>query len=331
MPGRQSKLPAASSRVTPASGNSPDARAVTGSRHLCGSGARLQADPARVPPEQQPIGARRRERLDRDPALRVLAHGTGRHEALVAGQPGQGRLPPADQDRQPGLPEPHITDPEAVRLQALSLPPRLDHPRHLVAEPPAQPMHQPAPSPPPAGRPTTAARPAPSPRRHPAPRHPVLRPSDSRSSRSPRPCWPGPRARGSPPPTQPPEPATAVEADVPGDRPHLTLSDLTTAGQNRMASSWRLATGEAPTDLAAQPDLRAKVPHFGTSIWAPGRAPAEVRAVRLVRDRARFPLEGESRSEGCRLLTPLHHVGEDQGNPPVDGDPPRGPRRTPAQ
>ena len=195
----------------------PGCQAVTGSRHLSGCGARLQPDPARVAHEQQPIGARRREHLDRDPALRVLAHGTGRHEALVAGQPGQGRLPPADQDRQPGLPEPHITHPEAVRFQALSLPPRLDHPWHLVAEPPAQPMHQPAPSPPPAGRPRTAAQPAPSPRRHPAPQHPVLRPSGSSviaitpSMLARAPC-PGCSTTHATPGT-----AAGVEADVPGD------------------------------------------------------------------------------------------------------------------
>ena len=203
-------------------------------------GAGLQADPARVAHEQQPVGARLREHLHRDLALRVLAHGIRRHEALVAGQPGQGRLPAADQDRQAGRGPPTRHPPSGCPVPGPGPPARprpCPAPRRRRAGAADAPTR---PSPPPAGRPTTAARPAPCPRRHPAPRHPLLRPSDSRSSRSPRPCWPGPRARGAPLPTQPPEAAAAVGADVPRSSAH---PDAATAGR-RAVRPGRVHPGE---------------------------------------------------------------------------------------
>ncbi len=250
---------------------------MTGGRHLGSCGARLQADPARVPHEQQPIGARLRERLDRDPALSVLAHVTGRHEALSAGQPGQRRLPPADQDRQPGLPEPHITHPEAVRLQALRLPPCLDHPRHLVAEPPAQPMHQP--------RLLLHRKGDPRRQRSPhlphggiqAPRHPLLQRSGSPSSRSPRPRWPGPRARGAPPPTQRPRPAVAVGADVPGERT-APAEPVTDHDRPQPDGPCPGSRGEPTTDLADPPPVFAPWCPTPPRIAHPGAGPAIVTA-----------------------------------------------------
>ena len=172
-------------------------------RHLGDCGAGLQADPTRVAHEQHPVGARRREHVHRDLALGVLAHGAGRHEGLVAGQPGQASTPrrgsgaasrrrPPTHHRSSGCPVPSPGPPASPQPS-----PAPRRRRGGAACAPARP------SPRPAGRPTTAARPAPSPPRHPAPRHRPPRPSESPSSRSPRPRWPGPRARGAPPPTQP--------------------------------------------------------------------------------------------------------------------------------
>ena len=212
VPGRQQQGDA---RV----GELPGRQGLPGCRDLSDRGSRLQADPARVAQEQQPVRARRREHVHRDPAPSVLAHGTGRHEPLLAGQPGQGRLPPPDQQGKPKR-HPDIPDPEAVRIQALG--------HSASPQPSPAPRHRPGgaadaptrPSPPPAGRPTTAALPEPCPRRHPAPQHQPSRPSRSPSCDHPSvlaraPC-PGCSTSHATPGT-----AAPVGANVPDDgAPH---------------------------------------------------------------------------------------------------------------